>query len=219
MTSEADPAAITTSRLEAFSDGITAVAATLLVFNLKTASANQTIFGAISKQGVALAGFGVSFATIGIFWVNHHHLFHQVRRIDRPLMFINLYLLAAITFLPYTTNVLGTGFTHHQGRDATLVYSGSLGVASLGFTFLWLYLWRHDYLLHPSFRSTVGGSIRRSLIGPVGYGLAAVSSLLNADLGLAIDAAVAVWFVIGPHHLRSPQPETDRSEPLDSKQI
>src|SRR5438309_9779037 len=76
---------ISPRRTEAFSDGIFAVAATLLVLDLKVPSSGGDLLPALEAQWPGYAAYAVSFLTIGIIWVNHHAVFDRLRHIDRPL--------------------------------------------------------------------------------------------------------------------------------------
>src|SRR5258708_29971287 len=94
-------------RVEAFSDGVFAVAATLLIFNItvdKTAPGG--LLAALLAAWPKYAAYGASFLTIGVMWINHHSLFERIARMNRQLVFLNLLLLMAIVFLPFPTAVL-----------------------------------------------------------------------------------------------------------------
>ena len=90
---------MTSARLEAFSDGVLSIAATLLVLELHVPDAGPDLAAALLAQWPAYAAYVVSFATIGIIWVNHHGLFVHVRQVDRTLLFVNL-LLLMVVWLP-----------------------------------------------------------------------------------------------------------------------
>src|SRR5713101_4626010 len=94
-----------TNRLEAFSDGVFAVAITLLVLNIKPPPDAKLddiqLWSALLGQLPTLLAFVTSFATIGIMWINHHRLFNHIKRTDTSLMLLNLLLLLVIVFIPY----------------------------------------------------------------------------------------------------------------------
>src|SRR5579883_2275203 len=118
---------MTTGRLEAFSDGVFAVAITLLIFNVQVPHVEDAAVGrALLAQWPAYASYVVSFLTIGIIWVNHHGLFTRVQRIDRVLLFLNLALLMVVAFLPFPTALLGEYILGQQAsRIAALVYGAT----------------------------------------------------------------------------------------------
>jgi len=155
-------------RLEAFSDGVFAIAITLLVLNLAVPEFGRLgsagLAGALAQQWPAFAAFGVSFAVIGIIWVNHHAIFHAIRGVDRTLLFLNLLLLATVVFMPYPTALMSHAF--EAGRDvklATAIYAATSTAMGLGFDLLWLYLDRHRDLLEEPFRTS---GLCRSSGGP-----------------------------------------------------
>jgi uncharacterized membrane protein len=196
-------AALTSGRVEAFSDGVIAIAATLLVLELHVPGAGTDIWAAIGHQLPSLAAYVVSFGTILIFWVNHHALFGSVARVDRTLLFLNGLLLLAISFISFPTAVLGGALEHGAyARSAAALYGAALGFAALCFSALWFYLHRHPELLADQAKASTGGAVRRALLGPALYGASALVALLNAPAALAVDAVVALYFTLPPRHLR-----------------
>jgi len=95
-----------TSRLEAFSDGVFAIAATLLVLELRVPADTTDLGGALLRLWPAYAAYLVSFVTIGIIWVNHHTLLEHCRRVDRRFLYLNLLLLVAVGIVPFPTSLV-----------------------------------------------------------------------------------------------------------------
>ncbi len=100
-----------TTRLEAFSDGVFAIAITLLILEIKVPAAAEIaalggLWAALAERWPSYVGYILSFFVIGIMWVNHHALFTHIRRIDRLLLLANLLMLMTASFLPYPTAVL-----------------------------------------------------------------------------------------------------------------
>jgi uncharacterized membrane protein len=121
---------ITPARLQAFSDGVFAIAATLLVLNIKAPLAHQAVWSALGDQWAALAAYATSFLIIGVAWVHHHNLFHHVRHVDRTVLFLNLGMLLTISFLPVPTATLGNHLGGGDAVSAAVFYSASLAVTS-----------------------------------------------------------------------------------------
>jgi uncharacterized membrane protein len=188
-----------TSRLEAFSDGIIAIAATLLVIELAVPPAGEDVWHAIIEELPSMAAFAVSFLTILIFWVNHHALFAAVSQVDRGLLFLNGLLLLGISFISFPTAVLGRAI---QGGayagSAAVFYVLTLAVTSAVFTAIWIYLRAHPHLLEPERRDGAGTAIRRSLAGPVLYLVALLVALISAPAALVVAAGVAIYFALPP---------------------
>src|SRR5471032_3352676 len=131
------------ARLESFSDGVFAVAITLLALDLRVDGPGGygTLAHQLAHQWPSFAAYVVSFFVIGIVWVNHHALFTSFSRADRSLMFLNLLLLLWIVAIPFATSTMAT-YLRTGGGDAHLaaaVYSGVLEGMSLSFAsiFLW----------------------------------------------------------------------------------
>src|SRR5579872_3693954 len=104
------------SRVEAFSDGVFAIAITLLVLTIAQPTNYSDLGHQLRERWPSLAAFVVSFAVIGIMWLNHHSLFIHFARVDRGLFYLNMFLLLTITFLPYPTGVLGEALAKGEGE-------------------------------------------------------------------------------------------------------
>lgn len=126
-----------TTRIEAFSDSVMAIIVTVLVFELEV----RRIPGPTSTQlwdelwalAPKLASFAISFFTVAIFWVNHHHFMHQIDETDWPLLWLNNLLLFWLATVPFTTGFLGD---YPRESVAVGVYAFSLGMAALAFTMM-----------------------------------------------------------------------------------
>lgn len=99
------------NRFEAFSDGVFAIAVTLLVLEIKAPDLSQTTSSeAVTKLFQIFPHFlsyVTSFIVIGVLWINHHALFHFLKRVDRTALTINLFLLMCVAFIPYPTALIG----------------------------------------------------------------------------------------------------------------
>ncbi len=191
----------TTSRAEAFSDGVLAIAITLLVLELRVPDVPRG--GTLSRELFHLwpkyAVFAVSFITIGIMWVNHHALFQGIARVDRPLLFINLVLLMSISFVPFPTAVLGDYLREGRaGHAAAALYGINMVLVGLGFLGLWWYLLGHPDLREDTLDDRgVRQALRRTMIGPTTYAAATLVALLSAPAALIVFAALAGYFATG----------------------
>ncbi len=190
-----------TNRTEAFSDGVLAIAITLLVLEIRPPVLvhGETLAHALAHLWPKYTAFAVSFITIGIMWINHHSLFRLIARVDRPLMMINICLLMAISFVPFPTAVLGDYVTDASaGHVAAAVYGVNMVLIGLGFLALWMRL-----LSQPELRaadvdeSGVRRGIRRTIVGPICYAIAIAVAFLSAAAALAVYAALGIYFAIG----------------------
>jgi uncharacterized membrane protein len=126
-------------RLVSFSDGVIAIAITLLAFQLRipkianTTSASE-LANAIGHDAHQYVVYGVSFAIIGQFWLTHHRAFHHLSGHDRMLAYVNLVFLFTISFLPFSSNLFGQ---YRDNRTAVVLYGGSLAAVSVAFALVW----------------------------------------------------------------------------------
>lgn len=190
---------MTKSRVEAFSDGVFAIAATLLVLGLHDPGGHGGLARGLARHWPSFAAYGVSFTTIGIIWVNHNTLFGHLGRLDRPLVFLNLLLLLIVAFTPFPTGLLAahTAASGADSRVAAAVYGVTMAAMGGVFTLIWSRAAAREHLLaegKTAHHARV--SLRRSLMGPVMYLAATALSFISAPAALAGYAAVAVYFVL-----------------------
>jgi len=185
-------------RIEAFSDGVFAVAITVLALNLAVAGPGH---GSLARQLTdhwpSFVAFAISFFTIGIIWVNHHALFATLKAIDRPLVFWNLLLLFFVVSIPFATATMAS-YLRGGGPDAGLamaVYEAVFAGMSLAFGVVFFYaLSRHLLPVSddPAERRTV---TVRFLIGNAAYLIAIGVAFVSAGAALAISGLVAVYYI------------------------
>src|SRR4030095_5462388 len=133
-------AASETARLEACSDGVFAIAITLLVLDLKVPrelGQERTLDQALVAQWPAYVAFLSSFLTILIMWVNHHRMFTLIGRADDRLLFYNGLLLLGVTLVPFPTSLVAEYLRHEGQRVAALVYNGTFIFLGMCFNMLW----------------------------------------------------------------------------------
>ena len=129
-----------TTRLETFSDGVFAIAATMLVLDNGIDTAHEHDLGqALLDLWPSYLAYVTSFITIGIIWMNHHFCVETVGRVDRPLMFINLLLLLTISFLPFPTRLVAEHLQKGGERPAVYAYATTLVLMAVIFNGWWRY--------------------------------------------------------------------------------
>jgi len=207
-TGEPDPAAdSTTSRLEAFSDGVLAIAITLLIIEVKVPDVGAgELTRALWDQWPSYAAYVVSFVVIGIMWVNHHAIFEQIRTVDRGLLFVNLLLLLGIAFLPFPTALLAK-YLDEGGSNATaaaVVYSATMTFIGVAFLSLQLYLRAHSRLAMPSYSpARADAAVRRTVVGPIAYAATIPLAFVSAPACLVVYVVIAGFFAASS--IRLPQ--------------
>jgi uncharacterized membrane protein len=188
---------MTTNRLEAFSDGVFAVAITLLVLEIDVPG-GENLWHELKEQWPSFAAFAVSFWVIGIIWVNHHGVIDHLRRADRGVLYLNLLVLMTVVFIPFSTELFAVHLK--SGADekvAALVYSSSFLAMGVSFGLLWTYVTSHREALGVSLTDEEVRRTKRSfLIGNPVYALAFAMSFVSAAVVLAIVALVALYYAI-----------------------
>ena len=184
-------------RLEAFSDGVFAIAITLLVLDLKVPDPGEGRTGglraALIAEWPAYLGFLTSFLTILIIWVNHHGLFRQMRGHNRPMLFANGLLLLVVTLLPFPTALTSRYILTEEAGVAALVYCAAQLALALAFNVIWSTAYRGNLLNADA--HTHYARIRRGYrAGPVLYALAVLVAVPFPLLGVAICSGLAVYF-------------------------
>jgi uncharacterized membrane protein len=202
-------AEVPTTRVEAFSDGVIAIAITLLVLDIKVPAVGEagSLADALASRWPAYAAYVVSFLTVGVMWANHHTLMEHVRRADRGLLLVTVFFLMAVSFVPFPTAVLaehlagGHGAPARDRTTAALLFGGTYVATGLAFNALWAYARRRG-LLHDADHPAVRAITARYRLGPwvyLGLTLLALASVPASVAGLA--ALAAYWAAAG---LRAP---------------
>jgi uncharacterized membrane protein len=190
---------VETSRLEAFSDGVFAIAITLLVLEITQPDTKDGLWQGLVDEWPSFAAYITSFFIIGIMWVNHHSMFRTIVRGDRVLLFLNLLLLLWMTLIPFPTGLvadqLGDG-----GQDAAVaeaVYSANLTLAAIAFSLIWMYAVRGGRLLAAPIGDSRAEwrSIGRFSVGTFLYAATIGISFLSAGAALAIQFALALYYL------------------------
>ena len=184
-----------TARLETFSDGVFAVAITLLVLGLHVNAPPGGLASALGREWPHYATYVVSFLTIGIIWMNHHAQYERIARVDRTLMLVNLVLLMFVTLIPFPTGLLADHLSAPSDQHvAAAVYAGSL--LAMGVAFFATYLWamHADLFTERITARHVSYLIRRNGLGLFAYLAAVAMAFLNATASLALCGLTAVYY-------------------------
>ena len=208
-------------RVESFSDGVFAVAITVLIFNLLPIGQGVLNYHVLAMAWPQYAAYVVSFLTIGIMWTNHHTLFGHIRLVDRPLLVLNLLLLMGIVAIPFPTALIAehlTGPNRAGGQVAAAVYGAVMIVISISYNLIWWYLMRHaEELGSVSSQEMLRGSIPRLGTGPVlskiprwsiglvGYVAGTLVAFVSAGASLAVYGLLAAYYLF--NHLPNPPRE------------
>jgi uncharacterized membrane protein len=200
------PEASDTSRLEAFSDGVFAVATTLLVLDLHVPSPEDLklahaadVFAYMSLQWPHYLAYLTSFLFILVMWINHHTLFKLIGRTDNLLMLFNGLLLLCVTLVPFSTSLLASSAGEGAGNqhEAAVVYNGLYIVIAILFNILWRHAAHERRLLdakaHPAHVAQISAAYR---FGPLYYVAALLLALLRVEASLLLNIALAIYFAL-----------------------
>jgi uncharacterized membrane protein len=180
------------SRAEAFSDGVFAVAATLLVFSIQTPDPRVALSQALVAEWPSYAAYVISFLTILVIWLNHHAVLDSLRSLDRPMLLLNGFLLMTVAVIPFPTGLLARYLV--EGRDqatAAFAYGLTMSAMAVAFTLINTYAKTHHLFSTPF--SLLGFSTGQLL-----YPLATVIALFSYQTALAIFAATALFYMVLP---------------------
>jgi uncharacterized membrane protein len=195
------------ARLEAFSDGVIAVAITLLALDLTIPEPGHgMLLTQLGDHWPQFAAYAVSFFTIGIIWVNHHARVSQIARVDRTLLFINLVLLMFVVLIPFATALMATYLTGapQEAHIAMAVYAVVLEGMAVSFSamFEWSLREGRTYVTVP-IEQRRNARLRTS-IGTLVYAVVFIVAFVSAPVALAIAGLTAAYYIFAPVPHSSP---------------
>ncbi|HEV8179265.1 MAG TPA: TMEM175 family protein [Gaiellaceae bacterium] len=184
-----------TTRLETFSDGVFAIAATLLVLEF-TVTSGRDLGSQLLHLWPDYLAYVTSFITIGIIWMNHHHTVSLIARTDRTMLFLNNLLLLTIAFLPFPTKLVGD-FLHHDGEQAAaLAYAGTLVVMAALHQFWWQYARRNRRLIAVETPDSALRAVDRAYLpGLPMYGAVFVVAFFSPLAAVLLTFAIAAFYL------------------------
>jgi TMEM175 potassium channel family protein len=190
------------ARVEAFSDGVIAVAITLLALNLHVPSPTGsagTLAHELGEQWPQYVAYVISFLTIGIIWINHHVALRRIVAVDHTILMLNLALLMTIVVLPFTTALMAEYLRSTHGEKlAAGIYGGSLLLMSVAFFALHQHVMRAkpqllDEHVTPELRRRI---LRRNFVGLPPYAIATAAALVSPYVTLAICGVIAAFYAV-----------------------
>jgi uncharacterized membrane protein len=200
-----------TARVEAFSDGVFAIAITLLILeikvpNLDASATPRQLFDALGGLWPSLVAFLLSFFVILVMWINHHELVRWARRCDYPFLFANGALLLMVTFVPFPTAVLAQYLGTDAAPAAVAFYCGTFVFIGISYIGLFLAITHRRRLVRPELPDAVIARVRRAYaFGPFVYALSTGLALAEPGAGLA--SCASLWVLWSRLSYRAPQAE------------
>jgi uncharacterized membrane protein len=191
---------VSPNRLEAFSDGVFAIAVTLLVLDIGVPEPGQEPLGhALLAQWPSYAAYVVSFLTIGIIWINHHAAFNRLRTVDHPILIWNLLLLMSVSVLPFTTSLMATYLKESSGESvAAAVFGASFLLMGTVFvlTNRFILLKRPAALKEPVSEAAARRTLHYAALGLLPYLVATALAFVSPYLTMGICAACAIYYAL-----------------------
>jgi uncharacterized membrane protein len=207
---------LTTGRVEAFSDGVLAVAITLLVLDLhvEAGTPEDSLAHQLGQRWPSFAAYVLSFFVIGVIWVNHHALFSLLRHVDRPLLFYNLLLLMFVTTIPFTTATLADNLRGDTAdvRVAVLLYGISMEGMSISFRSILHRMVHRGLLKQPVADQTGRRAINRFGLGTLIYPVVVVVGLFSPVTMLILYAALTLFYVLEQTPILPSSPEAGATD-------
>lgn len=190
-----------TDRLEAFSDGVFAIAITLLVIEIRPphiedGEGSAALIRELLTLWPSYLGYLISFLAIGVLWINHHNIFRYFARTDPTLVAINTLLLLCVGFIPFPTALLAEYLGHPGQQVAVFIYGGWFTLTAIVYNLLWRYPIRNRRLVAPEVpQASLDAITRRFLPGAPLYLLATLVALVSPEASVAIQLALAIFYL------------------------
>lgn len=191
---------ISKSRIEMLTDGIFAIVMTLLVLEIAVPQLthSEAAAGELPKQLFELwpvvLSYAMSFIILGFFWIYHHDQFHYIKRVNRVFVWITVFYLMFIAFIPFSTALLGE---YKDQQIAVVVYGINIATAAFWVSVQWWYAARDHHLidagLDPTFITIMS---RRSLVGPILYLVAVALSFVSNEASLVMYIAIPLYYLV-----------------------
>jgi uncharacterized membrane protein len=204
-----------TARIEAFSDGVFAIAATLLALDIKAprgAATAAEMMSTLLSQWPTYVSYLMSFAYLGIYWSHHHAVYKVYRRTDHVFIALNILFLMFITLLPSATALLGEylGVRDERHQLAVKMYVGLNFITACSFSVLWLYATHERRLVDDDLDlGHMRATTLHYLIAPVSYGLALVLTLWSPVASVVLVLFVALFYALPSELLFERHPDSE----------
>jgi uncharacterized membrane protein len=199
VTPSPGPKGLSVHRVEALSDGVFAIAMTVLVLGIRVPEGGGAdgLEAQLSALWPKFASYAMSFVMLGVLWIGHHFQFHYIRRTDRILLWLNLLFLLTVTFLPFGTAVLGN---YYNTPGAVVLYGATVALSGGFLLAHWMYATRARHLVAADLDPSVVSSIRSRIAIGLGLSLAGTAAgLFDTRTSLAVFLAIPLVYLVRSH--------------------
>jgi uncharacterized membrane protein len=207
MSQETIPFEIGKNRIEALSDGVFAIAMTLLVLeihvpDLPPNAPNVQVYPALLKLWPKFFTYAVSFISLGVYWIGHHNMYHVIRRSDRVLLWLNILFFMFVAFLPFSTSVLNA---FRQTQVAPLLFGANLTIIGWILYLQWAYASSQREMIAGVVSDEYRRMVRsRFLTIPIVATLTMLICFWSVEITLAVYAVLLPFYMIPGRFERRP---------------
>jgi len=191
---------ISKSRIETLTDGIFAIVMTLLVLEIAVPrlTHSEVIAGELLRQLLELwpliLSYAISFIILGFFWINHHDQFHYIKRANRVFVWITIFHLMFIAFVPFSTALLGQ---YYDQQISVMVYGINIAIAAFWACIQWWYATKDHRLIDPDLdRNFITIVFRRGVIGIIFYLIAVAVSFISTHASIVFFIAIPIYYLV-----------------------
>jgi uncharacterized membrane protein len=185
-----------TARLETFSDGVFAIAATILVLEISVSHVNGDLGGALLDLWPSYLAYVTSFLTIGIIWINHHYCVQTIARADRTLLFINMLLLLVVAFMPFPTKLVAEYLQQPGEQAAVYAYNATFILMAVVFSGWWRYASGGRRLIGENVPDAEVHAITRAFNPGIPlYAIAFVVAIFSPLASVLLNLAIAAFYL------------------------
>ena len=191
---------VETHRLEAFADGVLAIAATVLIFNVTADAPGAAVGHAIHHAWPSYIGYVVSFLTIGMLWMNHHAMMQHASQANSTFKLLNVALLMCVAFYPYPTRLIAAHWDGGGLRPAALMWGATSIAIGVMFNVCWWYMILHRKEMAPKLSAKTVTAVKRyALPGPFIWTAATLTAVWNPKLAVLLYGIMTVFymFIVG----------------------
>jgi len=187
---------IGTGRLEAFSDGVFAIAATLLILEIGVDTSRGDLGGQLTHIWPSYLAYVTTFLIIGIIWLNHHHCVSLIGRVDRTFLFVNLLLLLTVSFMPFPTKLVAQYLQKPDEKPAVIAYAATMTLMAAIYNVWWRYARTNRRLIADRTTDTSLEAVDRAFNPGVPlYGLTLAIAFVSPLASVIITLAIAVFYL------------------------
>jgi TMEM175 potassium channel family protein len=186
-----------TARLETFSDGVFAIAATLLILEIGVDTASRKDLGSqLLDIWPSYLAYATSFLVIGIIWLNHHHCVSLIGRCDRTFLFVNLLLLLVVSFFPFPTKLVAEYINRPDERSAAFAYAATLLLMAITYNVWWRYARTNRRLILDGVPDASLRAVDRAFApGVPAYGLVLAIVFVSPLASVILTLGLAVFYL------------------------